>query len=387
MGKIGAAWAAMSSAARAVAVGGLILPLALVSIVTVAAIGMVPAPTADPAPSDDPIGALPTDAPASLTPSPSLLPVPSGSASLAPTPAPADPLLGTDGRLTVLLLGSDYRPAHPGNRTDAMMIVSVDPTTGKSAGFSIPRDVVDFPLPERGTFGSKVNGLYQYLQSKTNRGAANMMKAVGRAFDIEVDNYVFIGFAGVQKLVAAVGGVDIRLQEPYYDPLYWVNAHHRGWGVPAGKSHLNSADALIFARSRKGDSDFGRARRQQILVMAAFAKVRKRGLDDLPKLIKAARDTVRTDLPLSRAADLFKLYKEVDLGSARKVVFGPKVCAVRATGFDYHLVYPKCKAWIKKYFPKARPNGTWPETAVPSGSIPPSQAPLAPRPSVAPPAY
>ena len=51
--------------------------------------------------------------------------------------------------------------------------------------------------------------------------------------------------------------------------------------------------------------------------MAAFDKVRKRGLDDLPKLIRSAKDSVRTDLPLSRANDLFKLYKEVDLKKAQ----------------------------------------------------------------------
>jgi polyisoprenyl-teichoic acid--peptidoglycan teichoic acid transferase len=378
MGKVTAAWADMSSAARAVALGGLVLPIVLVTAVAVTAVGLMAVTPAAPGPSEDPIGALPTDAPPSPTSSPSVLPSPSASGSAQPTPAGADELLGTDGRLTVLLLGSDYRPAHPGNRTDAIMVVSVDPTTGKAAGFSIPRDVVDFPLPESGTYGSKVNGLYQYLQAKTNRGAANMMKAVGRAFDIEVDNFVFIGFAGVQRLVSAVGGVDVRLQKPYYDPLYWVNAHKRGWGLPAGKSHLNAADALIFARSRKGDSDFGRARRQQILVIAAFDKVRKRGLDDLPKLIKAARDTVRTDLPLSRATDLFKLYKAVKLDKIKKVVFGPKACAVRASGYDYHLVYAKCKAWIKKYFPKVRPFGTWPATVAPSPSVAPSQAPAVP---------
>ncbi len=384
MGKVTAAWADMSSAARAVALGGLVLPVVLVTAVAVTAVGLLAPPPTAPGPSEDPIGALPTDAPPSPSSSPAALPSPSASASALPTPAAADELLGTDGRLTVLLLGSDYRPAHPGNRTDAIMVVSVDPTTGKAAGFSIPRDVVDFPLPERGTYGSKINGLYQYLQAKTNRGAANMMKAVGRAFDLEIDNYVFIGFAGVQKLVSAVGGVDIRLQKPYYDALYWVNSHKRGWGLPAGKSHLNAADALIFARSRKGDSDFGRARRQQILVMAAFSKVRKRGLDDLPKLIKAARDTVRTDLPLSRATDLFKLYKTVKLDKVKKVVFGPKACAVRASGYDYHLVYAKCKTWIKKYFPKVRPFGTWPATVVPSGSIAPSLAPAIPGASGAP---
>jgi polyisoprenyl-teichoic acid--peptidoglycan teichoic acid transferase len=389
MSKIKAAWTAMSSPARATAVGGLILPLVVVVAVVFAAVGIAPGRPAQPSPTGNDIGALPTDAPPAPSPSPSALPVPSGSGvpSAEPTPPPpvADPLLGNDGRLTVLLLGTDYRPAHPGNRTDAMMVVSVDPTTGKAAAFSVPRDVVDFPLPERGTFPGKINGLYQYLQSRTNRGAANTMKAFGRAFDIEIDNYVLIGFSGVQALVSAVGGVDVRLQQSYHDPLYWVNGHTRGWGLPAGKSHLNAANALIFARSRKGDSDFGRARRQQILVMAAFAKVRKRGLDDLPKLIRIARDTVRTDLPLDKMTALFKLYRGVDLGKAKKVVFGPKVCAVRAGGFDYHLVFTKCNAWVKKYFPKARPFGTWPATAVPSGSVPPSQA--APGPTVVVPAY
>ena len=232
----------------------------------------------------------------------------------SPTPIPgADPLLGTDGRLTVLLLGTDYRPAHPGNRTDAIMVVSIDPTTGQSAAFSVPRDIADFPLPKSGTYGAKVNGLYQHLDATMGDGAKGMKQAVARAFGIEVDRYVLIGFTGVIKLVAAVGGVDVTLAAPYYDPFYWVNNHHRGWGLPAGTSHLNAADALIFARSRKGDSDFSRAKRQQLLVMAAVTKVRTRGVADLPALLSIARDTVRTDLPLDRAADLFDLFSTVDL--------------------------------------------------------------------------
>ena len=69
-------------------------------------------------------------------------------------------------------------------------------------------------------------------------GAKGMKQAVARAFDIEIDHYVLIGFTGVIKLVEAVGGVDVTLAEPYYDPYYWVNGHTRGWGLPAGKSHL-----------------------------------------------------------------------------------------------------------------------------------------------------
>ena len=200
-----------------------------------------------------------------------------------PTPAGADPLLGTDGRLTVLLLGSDYRPAHPGNRTDAIMVVSVDPASGKTAAFSVPRDTSGFPLPSGGRFGNKINALYQYFLSNGRSGGASMEAAFSKAFGIEIDGYVFIGFSGVKNLVDAVGGVDVVLSKAYYDPYYFVNNHHQGWGLPAGKSHLNGAKALIFARSRKGDNDFGRARRQQLLVAAAMAKVRSRGpLDPAP---------------------------------------------------------------------------------------------------------
>jgi LCP family protein required for cell wall assembly len=271
-----------------------------------------------------------------------------------------DALLGADGRLTVLLLGTDYRPAHPGNRTDAMMVVSIDPTTGRSAAFSVPRDIVDFPMPKSGVYRPKVNGLYQHLDATMGNGAQGMKQAMARAFNLEIDRYVLIGFHGVTKLVGAVGGVDVTLTEPYYDPYYWVTNKRRGWGLPAGTSHLNAADALIFARSRKGDSDFSRARRQQLLVLAAVTKVRKRGIGDLPALLAIARDTVRTDLPLDRAADLFELFSTVNLANARKAVFGPKMFAVRAGGTDYSLNLDVCRKWVVTNFPAARPFGTWP---------------------------
>ena len=65
-------------------------------------------------------------------------------------------------------------------------------------------------------------------------GAKGMKQAVARAFDIEVDNYVLIGFTGVIKLVKAVGGVDVTLAEPYYDPYLLGQRPHARLG-PAGR--------------------------------------------------------------------------------------------------------------------------------------------------------
>lgn len=358
MSRISSSWKAMAPRSRAIAVAGIVVPVVLVAaLVGGVALG---APAASPSPSLAD-GALPTASPTfpPLPPTPSPAPLATPLPSDSPPPPGVDSLLGSDGRLTLLLMGTDYRPAHPGNRTDAIMVVSIDPTTGKSAGFSVPRDVAGFPLPKSGTYAPKVNGLYQYLEGKMGDGGKGMKQAVSRAFGIEIDHYALIGFTGVIKLIRNVGGVDVTLAEPYYDPYYWVNNRRRGWALPAGKSHLNADDALIFARSRKGDSDFQRAKRQQQLVMAAVTKVRTRGLAELPKLLNIARDTVRTDLPLDRAADLFALYSTVDLAKVDRTVFGPKKFAVRAGGTDYRLVLDLCKKWIANHFPPVRPNGAW----------------------------
>jgi LCP family protein required for cell wall assembly len=363
MSDITRTWNSMPTNRRALAVGGLAVPLLVVTAIVAVVLGSASFSNG-PAASDAPIAALPTDAPtATPAPTPQPTSAPPG-ITPAPTPPGPDPLLGVDGRLTVLLMGSDSRPSHPGHRTDAIMVVSMDPSTGESAAFSVPRDTQNFPLPDKGTYRAKVNAMYGHLQATTGRGAAGMKQAMSRAFGIEVDHYVLIGFSGVQKLVRAVGGVDVTLDKAYYDAHYWVNGHTQGWGLPKGTSHLGPADALIFARSRKGDNDFGRARRQQILVMAAVDKVLKRGVDDLPALLKVASETVRTDLPVERAADMFATFGTIDLDGAKRVVFGPRTYASSIGGSAFALKLDACRDWIKRNFPPERPFAAWPVAGV-----------------------
>ena len=364
-------WGRLGFVQRVIA---LIVPIALVAALGgaaafVLATGPGPVAVVNP-PQSSPAASLPP-----LPPEPTLEPDVSPTPSPTPAPPGADPLLGTDGRLTVLLLGSDYRPAHPGNRTDAIMVVSVDPMTGKAAGFSIPRDTSGFPLTNGTKYGAKVNALYEHLQSTSGNGGVALSAAVGKAFNIEIDGYVFIGFAGVKNLVGAVGGVDITLDKPYYDAHYWVTAHHEGWGLPAGRSHLGANDALIFARSRKGDNDFGRARRQQQLVMAALTKVRSQGVAKLPRLLQIASQTVRTNLPLARASDLFAIVAKTDISKIQRVVFGPTTYAAGVGGTSFELKLAVCRNWIRSNFPPIRPMGQWPAASPPPASAAPSTTP------------
>jgi LCP family protein required for cell wall assembly len=370
MDAILAVWRQLSRAQRFIAVA---LPIGLLALFGAAAAlsltrGQV-AEVAIAAPTASPSRTEPA-----LPPDPTIAPEASPIASPTPSPPSADPVLGTDGRLTVLLLGSDYRPAHPGNRTDAIMVVSIDPTTRVAAGFSVPRDTSGFPLGGGARYGSKINALYAHLQSRTGNGGLAMRQAFAAAFDIEIDGYVFIGFAGVKQLVAAVGGVDVTLDKPYYDRYYWVTSRKQGWGLPAGTSHLGPDDALIFARSRKGDNDFGRARRQQILVLAALDRVRSRGPSKMPKLLAIAAKTVRTDLPLERAEALFDIVATTDLSAVNRTVFGPTKFAKGSGGSSFQLRLDVCRDWIADNFPPVRPMGQWPAER----PVPPAVSPAPP---------
>jgi LCP family protein required for cell wall assembly len=306
-----------------------------------------------------PSTALTSPSPASSLPQPATSAPESPSPTPAPgTPAPTatpDPLLGLDGRFTILLLGSDYRPIHPGNRTDAIMVVSINAVDGSVSAVSIPRDTARFPMPDGTVFKPRVNTLYQATINRVGRDAAGaeIRRILGLALGVEIDAYAVIGMYGLVELVDAVGGVDVYLDRAVRDPYYWVNNHTQGVYFPAGRNHLNGERALIFARTRKGDSDFQRARRQQQLVVATAQKVLKRGLDALPRLLKLATRWIQTDLPVSQAPALYALVASAHLDHARQAVLGPKYADPIAGTFTYQLRIDVVRALVSKWFAPA----------------------------------
>lgn len=293
--------------------------------------------------------------------------------------ADAASITGRDGRLTLLLMGDDYRPTRYGHRTDSMMVVTINPRTGASAAVSVPRDIARFPLPNGTTYTPKVNGLYQHYtrQLGSAPAAARAMKrAFGYALGVEIDNYVIIGFGGVLKLVDAVGGVDVYLESRYCDPYYQVSRTQRGICFNAGWNHLNGKRALIFARSRKGDSDFHRSRRQQLLVMAAVRKVADRGAARLPALADTARDFLRTDIPWAASGTLFRIISKANLSTSRRQVLGPSRYATHIPGTSSYklnigVVRSLCDVW---FAPVGSPDTTAPTAQAPKHALPTNEA-------------
>ena len=247
-----------------------------------------------------------------------------------PEPTPTRPpirvadLLGSDGRLTVLILGSDYREGVIGSRTDAIVVATINPQTGRVTMVSLPRDTVNVPIAPGVTYPGRINALfweYQRETGKTEKALRKVKRDLAYAFGTEIDYYALVEFDGLVRLVNSIGGIKIRLEESLVDPTMHIG--QKGLRLKAGKRQLDGRKALAFTRTRHSDSDYDRSRRQHQVLTAAAVKVRNRGPEPLANLVQVARKKVVTDLPLRGASALLELAAKADLDRVKSIVLEP----------------------------------------------------------------
>jgi polyisoprenyl-teichoic acid--peptidoglycan teichoic acid transferase len=243
-----------------------------------------------------------------------------------------------DERLNVLVVGVDAAPGRTSVLTDTMMVVSFDPI-GKTASLvSLPRDLVNVPLGNGDEYGPKLNSLMSYADHHPNDfprgGLTTLQTAVGALLGIPIHYRATMEFEGFIHMVDAVGGVDIDVSKAIDDPGYdGFGAARRGWSITPGRHHLDGANALAYARSRKsaGESDFTRAGRQQQIIVALKDAVTDGGsvFWELPGLIRAVGDSIRTDLPIERLPQLAAAIDEMGKGGiTRAIIRHPLVRSV-----------------------------------------------------------
>ncbi len=294
--------------------------------------GSCDAPTDSPAPSGLATDAGPTD-----TPAPTLAPLPSVSidpnATTLPSMVPWD---GT-GRLNVLLIGVDQRPHEGTFNTDTLIVASIDPVSRQVAMFSLPRDSTGIPLPPipaRSVFGmtwnQKINALYTQAQARPDLfpggGFAALKSTLGYLYGIPINYYVEVNFDGFKKVVDALGGVTINVQVPVVDDNYPGDAGALRVYIPTGVQHMTGAEALIYARSRHGSSDFDRGARQQRVLLSLRQQADIGTLarpDVLAGLLNATKSAVKTDFPIAKLSQLIELASRIDISNIRSFVFAP----------------------------------------------------------------
>ena len=236
-----------------------------------------------------------------------------------------DELFGRDGRLSVLILGTDVRKGIDGERTDAIIVATIDPETGRVAMVSLPRDTVDVPISARRVYRSRINTLYQSFVDASGdprKALRKTRKALAHAFDTEIDYYALVDFGGLVRLIDSLGGVEVTLEERLVDPT--MHLSKKGLRLKAGKNRLDGKKALAFARTRHTDDDYNRSRRQHQLLAATAQRVLDLGPAALPALVRLADRKVITDLPLAAAPALLELAGRARLERPKSMVLAPR---------------------------------------------------------------
>lgn len=301
--------------------------------------------------------------------------------------------LGDDGRLTILLLGSDFREGYRyQEHTDVIMVVSLDPNTRRIAVASVPRSTVYFPRhpdnPGASTSGAeRVN--FMYLGYKRRRAGVverpaldRFRKDVSHALGVEIDHYAYVRFTGFDALVDAVGGVRVSIPARIFDYVYSdESSPPRGILFPGGVSgyrlgghsaarcpdpYTPCRRALVYVRSRKGyvggsdNSDSQRSRRQQEFILAAVRRVIKRGDgDQLGALVAVASNHLTTDIPLAAAPSLYQMLNRVRFAPGGKAVLAAPSFGYKISGDDTVLYLRSVRGWIDRNMPPV------PQTPIP----------------------
>jgi anionic cell wall polymer biosynthesis LytR-Cps2A-Psr (LCP) family protein len=290
--------------------------------------------------------------------------------------------LGSDGRLTILLLGSDYRRSpYIGERMDTILVVTRRPS-GRVAMAGIPRDTSQFPRAGwngGGTSGStRVNALYYGYKRTGLFGihevdcrALNRFRAdVAAALGTEIDHYAMVRMLPMAALVDSVGFIRVDVPGPIIDTYmgrggiffpdrddYRLVGHERCLPRPAF-----CRSALSYVRSRAGseagrpNSDFRRAYRQQDVVLRTAQRVVERGGGpELRALVRRIRGKVHTDLPttMEAARTLLGLVGSSRFAADDGIVFAPAGWAyadASTPAYSFRLRLPQVRAWIDRHF-------------------------------------
>ena len=235
-----------------------------------------------------------------------------------------------DGRLNILLLGTDAEPDRPGIRTDTMMVASVSATTGRTVLFSLPRNLQWAPIPRdnplhplypKGYWCEDQSCLLNALHSEAEKhpqlfegvqdpGLVTTRDVISETLGLEVNYYAMVDMRGFSSLVDALGGVTLDIARAV--PIGGGSAKVEGYIQPGKGVHLDGFQALWFARSRHGSSDYERMARQKCVVNALAKQATPVNLATrFTDLAAAGSSMVRTDVPTT---DLARLVELADAG-------------------------------------------------------------------------
>ncbi|PTE26977.1 LCP family protein [Staphylococcus equorum] len=203
--------------------------------------------------------------------------------------------------ISIVLFGIDddevRKQENGGQRSDSIVLLSINPEDKKTEMISVPRDthaeIVGKDTEE------KINHAYAY-------GGPDMaVKSVEKLMDVPIDHYASINMDGVSTLIDEINGVDVVSNSDF---------KVRDYVFEKGKKHhMNGDEALAFMRSRKeagAGGDEGRQARQQLVIEAVAKKsLKPSSIPKINTIFDAVEDNIMTNLSLTELNDIRSDYQ------------------------------------------------------------------------------
>ncbi|MCT9076029.1 LCP family protein [Streptomyces fulvoviolaceus] len=219
--------------------------------------------------------------------------------------------LPTTGR-NLLVLGSDSRAGAnsaldggskvAGARSDTALVIHIPEGRTKAVAVSIPRDTLvtrpECTTRNGSTLPSAQRVMFNSVYSLA--GPACVVKTVEKMSGVRMDHLVEVDFAGFKRLVDAIGGVTVTIDQDI-EPLNLTSGTHK----------LDGTQSLRFVRTRYGygdGSDLGRIGLQQQFLIALLSEIKKQDLLGSPtkayRIADSLTESLTTDSGLDSLTEL-----------------------------------------------------------------------------------
>jgi LCP family protein required for cell wall assembly len=235
--------------------------------------------------------------------------------------------------MNILLMGSDTRVGQGSGfgkvedfgppRSDTAILLHVAADRKRALAVSLPRDSW-VALPDCKSVDGSTD--HPAAQGKFNSafergGAVCTVKTVESLTGVHVDHFMVVDFKGFEKVIDAIGGVEVCMPKAVDDPKSHLQ-------LPAGHSVVTGAQALAFVRARKtlGDgSDIGRIGRQQQFLSSAIRKATSLGVLANPvtlfQMLDAASSALTVDAGLAGTDQMKNLVTSMQGLSPKNIKF------------------------------------------------------------------
>lgn len=214
--------------------------------------------------------------------------------------------------INILLLGTDDRTENFSDnaRSDSMILVSVN----------TKEDTVKLVSFERGTgvpvLDGEYKGQWDWLTHCFRYGGSDLvLREIQTAYLLDCSYYVRTNIKALVKIVDAVDGIDIELSQEEADYINgndpWKIGYANSSGDPSrlqtvtkGKNHLNGVTAIVYARTRKIDNDWGRMQRQRKVISAIINQMKGLNVSQLNNLLNEVLPCFQTNMKTGEITSL-----------------------------------------------------------------------------------